>query len=511
MVIADRYELDHPIGKGGMGEVYAGHDRQLDRKIAIKFIGLAPGIPLDELERRFLREARIMARLDHPGAPAIYDAGAYDDPVTGHRRLFQVMQFVRGSSVSDLIAEIGPLPIGWAACIAAQVCAVLDAAHELSILHRDLKPGNLMICKDGSVKVLDFGLAVLDDPQFSRYTRTGQIVGTPPYMSPEQVQSWPLSPRSDLYALGCVLYEMLTGARVFPGPSEYQTLHQQVNDEPRPVALLRRDVPSPLNDLVLALLAKMPEDRPPDAGTVFAELSHFAAGAVPLPGFVGAHPTNSPLQRYARALATVSANEPSTGPEEPFDAIRPISVSELKAIRNQATSLAVESRYTRAVEILTEAVGPAERLLGAESADVLSLRLELADLLFEGGDYRRAACEYRHLGEIYRRLEGTGGAPLYHCRLREANCRAMGGETGVALKQLTALFEEQRGLHRDTDSQQVELRKQIGLLQLSAGDSEAAEQTLTALRSDIASVHGSHNPKLSEVSRVIDQIRSKES
>lgn len=215
MVIGDRYELDDlPLGQGGMGAVYGGHDRRLDRKVAVKFLRLPDG-PDEELQRRFIREARILAKLDHPGAPVLYDFGTYE------QRLFQVMQFIEGVTVADLLSEHGPLPVPWAAAIAAQACAVLTAAHELSICHRDLKPTNLMLCPDGSVKLLDFGLAMLREADVAgltaQFTRIGQILGTPAYMSPEQIQRGVAGPKSDLYSLGCVLHEMLTATSCSPG------------------------------------------------------------------------------------------------------------------------------------------------------------------------------------------------------------------------------------------------------------------------------------------------------
>ncbi|WP_068899122.1 serine/threonine-protein kinase [Planomonospora sphaerica] len=516
MVIADRYEVDHPVGKGGMGEVYSGHDRQLDRKVAIKFIRFTGGLPAEELERRFLREARIMARLDHPGTLAIYDAGSFDDPRSGERRLFEVMQFVRGSTIADLLAEIGPLPIGWVAGIGAQVCAVLQAAHDLSILHRDLKPSNLMICPDGNVKVLDFGLAVFTDPQFTRYTRSGQAMGTPHYMSPEQVRAQTLGPKSDLYALGCVMYEMLTAKHVFPGPSEYETLHQQVSDPPQAVSRVREGIPRELDRLLLGLLEKHPEDRPRDAREVFTTLSALTSGAVRLPDFVNPASAASPVRMYAQTLAALSSSGQSgaadpVGEYLPADDLRLTSVDDLRAVRAEAADLVREARYTQAVEVLTEAVGPAGRLLGPESGEVLSLRLELADILFEGGDYRPAASHYRALGDLYARRQAGGGESAFHCRLREARCRAMGGEIRVAIRQLTSLLEDQREAYGDAGLGHFELRRQIGLLQLDAGDNEEAERTLLELMSDIVRLYGADHPQATEIDRLVSAIHRKES
>ena len=297
MLVADRYELDElPLGRGGMGAVYAGHDRHLDRRVAVKFLHL-PGGPDDELEHRFIREARILARLEHPGAPVLYDFGVHD------QRLYQVMQFIDGVTVADLVSEHGPLPVPWAATITAQACAVLSAAHALAICHRDLKPTNLMLCPDGSVKVLDFGLAMLRDSDVARFTRAGQILGTPAYMAPEQIQRGVADPRSDLYALGCVLHEMLTGEPLFTGPTAYAVFERQVREAPPPVP----GAPPELAALLADLLAKDPADRPTDANTLYRRLAPHATGAAHLPGFLHPPTTPSPGRMYARVVGQILA------------------------------------------------------------------------------------------------------------------------------------------------------------------------------------------------------------
>ncbi len=290
MLIADRYELDElPLGQGGMGAVHGGHDKHLDRRVAVKFLHL-PGGPDDELERRFVREARILAKLEHPGAPVLYDFGMFE------RRLYQVMQFIDGVTVSDVVGEQGPLPVPWAAAIAAQACAVLAAAHGLGICHRDLKPTNLMLCPDGSVKVLDFGLAMLREADVVQFTRTGQILGTPAYMAPEQITGGVAEPRSDLYALGCVLHEMLTGRQLFTGPTAYVVFDKQVKAQPPSVS----GVPAELDELILRLLEKEPEKRPADANELYDRLQPFVAGLPMLPGFLTPPSIPSPGRMYAR-------------------------------------------------------------------------------------------------------------------------------------------------------------------------------------------------------------------
>jgi serine/threonine protein kinase len=284
LLIADRYEIDDlPVGRGGMGAVHHGVDTHLGRRVAVKFLHLPSGS--DEQRQRFVREARILARLEHPGSPILYDLGTHE------HRLFQVMQFVDGVTVADVVAEHGPLPPAWAAAIGAQAAAVLAAAHEVSIVHRDLTPSNLMLRPDGSVVVLDFGLAVLAGA--ARFTRMGQIFGTPSYMAPEQIQNGVADARTDLYALGCVLHELLTGVPLFGGRTAFAIFERQVREPPAPLP----GIPTALARLVHDLLAKDPAARPADAAVLHDRLAPFAVDLPPLPGFL--HRDPGPGQRYA--------------------------------------------------------------------------------------------------------------------------------------------------------------------------------------------------------------------
>ena len=223
--------------------------------------GHPPGVAADRLGRRlaarFRREARITARIEHPGVPAVFDADIDGD----HEQLYLVMQLVRGVPLGDLIEEEGPLPVATAVAVAAQICTVLSYAHAVPVIHRDLKPGNVMVAEDGSVKVLDFGIAAVLRTDTTRLTATGRRLGTCAYMPPEQVRGGVAGPASDLYSLGCMLYELLTGRRVFPGDSDYEVMDHHVRTAPRPVRDLRPTCP-PLDDLVLHLLAKNEGARP---------------------------------------------------------------------------------------------------------------------------------------------------------------------------------------------------------------------------------------------------------
>ncbi|HEX6497675.1 MAG TPA: serine/threonine-protein kinase [Micromonosporaceae bacterium] len=480
--ISDRYELDDlPIARGGMGEVWKGHDVKLDRKVAVKFIRFPQGEPDKELERRFRRESRIAARLEHPGVPAIYDVG-----IDGERP-YLVMQYIEGITVADLTAEHGPLPVGWAAAIAAQSCAVLSVAHRHSLVHRDFKPSNLMLDGDGTVKVLDFGLAVaLDATDASQITRTGQTVGTPAYMAPEQIRAGISRPATDLYALGCTLYEMLAGEPVFTGSTTYAVMNKQVDEQPRAIRSVRPDVPVELERLLLDLLRKDPEDRPRDADAVYERLLPFATGLSPLPGVLASPKVPSPVRMYARVVSRIYPGVDATADRRPRavaapgvhgvstgshvrDEVPKLSRGDLKRARGEAGHLIRQSRYSQAAEALAAVVEPASRIFGPTDTEVANVRLDLANVLFDGGDYRAAAPVYRDLAaDLVRSPRADSNEVVLHCRMREATCHALIGETKLALRQLGELVDYGRQ-HNIDDDQIRELRRQISLLRLAAG------------------------------------------
>ncbi len=508
MLINGRYELeDLPIGRGGMGEVYLGRDIKLDRAIAVKFIRFPDGSYDQDYIRRFVRESRITARLEHPGVPAVYDVGTHEN------RPFLVMQRIRGISVADLVAEQGPLPVGWATAIAAQVCAVLAVAHEASLVHRDLKPSNLMLEPDGGVKVLDFGLAVApDQPEFSRITVTGQPLGTPAYMAPEQIQAALTGPATDLYALGCTLHEMLTGERLFTGSTSYDVMSKQVSHPPAPVRGVRAEIPVGLERLLLDLLEKKPEDRPADAHVVYRRLTSFVTELRPLPGVLAPPGDPSPTRMYAAVLSRVFADAPaSRTPAPPTPESKPVSPAPPSAVdrgqvrraRSEARRLAGKARYAQAADVLADAVAATPQSAG--DTDAVGLRLDLADALFEGGDYRRAAPVYQALVAD---LADTGDEDLLlRCRLQEATCHALTGNTGQALRQLDDLLRDQRRIVGDDDPRTIDLRRQIGLLQLGTGESSAAQRTLRELWKDLNERHGPSHPMVREISDLLAVVR----
>jgi non-specific serine/threonine protein kinase len=255
-----QYRIESALGAGGMGEVYLARDTVLGRLVALKVIRSGE---LDNPDgvRRFVEEARAASALNHPNIATIHElreeAGVH----------FMVMEYVAGMTLSARLSS-GPLEPEDLVSIGSQIAQALHAAHSAGIIHRDIKPSNIIVMGRGHVKVLDFGLAKRTDGDHSvedqstwAATRTGQVLGTVPYMSPEQVLGRPLDHRSDLFSLGVVLYEMATGQRPFAGPTTFETLEQIVRENPRPVTSLNPRIRAALQDLILGCLEKRPEDR----------------------------------------------------------------------------------------------------------------------------------------------------------------------------------------------------------------------------------------------------------
>jgi len=268
--IAGRFRIEREIGTGGMGAVYLATHLDLERPVAVKIIRREFAGDADVTDR-FLREARTMAKLRHPNAAMIFDAGNLPDG-----RHFIVMEFVEGETLSQALAREGQFTFSKAVSIATQICDVLEEAHRLGIVHRDLKPSNILLGKRG-VCVLDFGVAkVLASSAESTATHastgSGQLVGTPRYMSPEQCLGQRVGARSDLYSLGVLVYEMLAGRPPFVDPLQSALLVKQATAPAPPLPRLRQDIPRSLALAVHSLLAKRPEDRPRTAAMAKALL-----------------------------------------------------------------------------------------------------------------------------------------------------------------------------------------------------------------------------------------------
>src|SRR6185312_14710530 len=229
--LGGRYELGHVLGRGGMAEVYIAHDTRLGRTVAVKTLRV--DLARDpSFQTRFRREAQSAASLNHPSIVAVYDTG--EDHSDGVVTPYIVMEHVEGRTLRDVLASEGRLLPQRALEITAQICAALEQAHRAGIVHRDIKPGNVMLTPSGEVKVMDFGIARAMTGSSSTMTQTAAVIGTAHYLSPEQARGEHVDARSDIYSTGCLLYELLTGGPPFSGDSAVAVAYQHVREDPVP-------------------------------------------------------------------------------------------------------------------------------------------------------------------------------------------------------------------------------------------------------------------------------------
>jgi serine/threonine-protein kinase len=270
-VYGGRYEVLGRAGAGGMAEVYRARDELLGRQVALKVLSERFAHDSSFVER-FRREAQSAANLSHPNIVSLYDYGSDDGAY------FIVMEFIEGQALSEIIATEAPLMPERAADIAADVAGALQRAHSAGLVHRDIKPANIMITSTGQTKVTDFGIARALGHGEQTMTQTGMVIGTASYLSPEQAQGKRVDARSDVYSLGCVLYEMLTGKVPFPGDTPLAVAYKHVRENAEPPSKLNPDVPAGLDAIVLKALAKNPDNRYEGAAEMREDLQRFLEG-----------------------------------------------------------------------------------------------------------------------------------------------------------------------------------------------------------------------------------------
>ncbi|MEV7022408.1 serine/threonine-protein kinase [Kitasatospora sp. NPDC093558] len=530
-VIAARYRLAEKIGHGGMGQVWGGYDERLDRPVAVKLLRtdhLLAADPTsvtsststtehrrhgDELRRRFLRECRITAALDHPGLVTVFDAGEDEG------ELYLVMQHVPGVSLADLIAEDAPFPIGRAVAVAAQLCAALAAVHAVPVVHRDLKPSNVMVRPDGRTILLDLGIATALDPGATRLTLTGVPIGSPSYMAPEQALATTTDSRSDLYALGCLLHEMLAGEEPFRAPTALGVLRRHVDDPPVPLRDLRPDVPQPLERLVLDLLAKQPADRPADARQVYGRLLPLLPAAEPAPQ-PGYGPLPDPTRPYrfphqpqpsavepARRLVAVPQT-PATPPPPPMPPVVPAvpvvaSAPDLGAECGRLSDLVDAGRHSEVLGLAARLLPRAEAELGDGAPLVRTIRTIYARTLLQEGHHAQALPEYRRLAAT---AEGGPYGPqgLDH-RYRAAICLDHLGQGAEAMAEYQSLLAT--AAHDPDPERAFDLRERIGLRLAATGDAENAWQWLLQLLFERERRDGPHHPAVRRLRHSLNTLQ----
>ncbi len=354
-----RFEISGVLGQGAMGSVYLAHDPHIERPVAIKTLrqealGSAQAA---EVESRFLREAKLAGRLQHPNVVTFYEVGE-DRGV-----FFIAMEYVDGESLTRWIASRREFSLSERVDVVRQVVLALEHAHGRGVLHRDVKPGNILLTRERRVKVADFGIGKLLTGT-GDLTRTGQMVGSPAYMSPEQICGEKLDGRSDFFSLGVVFYELLTGSRPFPGDSITTLVYQILHTEPRDPLELRSDLPASTREVFARLLAKSPERRPADAGEFLREIRKIetelsdaeqthALPAPPPPSAAGGIPPGvADLKVATAAVSPGAARLPPRG-------LRPASLFGAAALLIALAALIAIWRGTgRRVESVAPAVSP---------------------------------------------------------------------------------------------------------------------------------------------------------
>src|SRR5215210_4738430 len=277
-LLSDRYELGDTLGYGGMSEVHRGLDKRLGRDVAVKV--LRADLARDpQFQMRFRREAQNAAALNHPAIVAVYDTGEVQSDFG--QLPYIVMEYVDGQTLREIVKTSGPMSQQRVIEVMADVCAALDFSHKHNIIHRDVKPANIMINRSGAVKVMDFGIArALGEGQ--NVTQTAAVIGTAQYLSPEQARGEAVDARSDVYAAGCVLFELLTGDPPFTGDTPVAVAYQHVREDPRSPSEVNPQVTPALDAIVLKALSKNPINRYQSAAEMRADLVRVRSGQQPL-------------------------------------------------------------------------------------------------------------------------------------------------------------------------------------------------------------------------------------
>ncbi|MEU4280780.1 serine/threonine-protein kinase [Streptomyces tanashiensis] len=513
-VIGGRYELSTVIGQGGMGQVWTAYDGRLDRRVAVKLLRPAtmtgPATAAEELRRRFVRECRVTAQVDHPGLVTVHDAGSDGDD------LYLVMQYVEGADLADHLAEHDPYPWEWAVSVAAQLCAVLAAVHAVPIVHRDLKPRNVMIRPDGALTVLDLGVASVLDTDTTRLTQTGSPIGSPAYMAPEQAMGGAVGPSTDLYALGVLLHELLSGNVPFAGSTALGVLHRHLYEPPAPLRQLRPEVPEALEALVLRLLAKDPQARPSGAHEVYEHLLPLLpARGAPAGPMDPTRPFLRPHAPWPDRATPRAVHVPPVPPVPPARGADPrtdprVYAHEAPPARpdvatavDEVKRLLGEGSLAQAVDLLGSILPAAAAEHGERSPVVRILRKQYASTLMDDGQYRRALPELRRLAEDRGAEAGPADPQFLQFRYDAALCLEQVGETAAALAEFRAVLPYyERDLARAFD-----IRQRIGLLLLAAGEHAAGQDELQRLLFDAERAYGPYHPLPVDLRRALDHQR----
>ncbi|MBV9026841.1 MAG: protein kinase [Streptomycetaceae bacterium] len=532
-VIAGRYRLHTPIGAGGMGEVWQAYDERLDRRVAVKMVlaespappglqGAAYEETLQTRRARFVREVQITAALEHLGVPAVYDTGT--DPASG--RLFVVMQLLQGRELQTFIDESDytddPVDVSWAAALGAQIASVLDTVHQHNVVHRDIKPSNLMLTPGGVVKVLDFGVAALRGVgTLPRLTQAGMTVGTPPYMSPEQSLANAVGPAADVYALACVLYELLTGQTPFTADGSRSYAWHHVHTPPPPIRTLRPDIPADVEKLLLAMLTKESEQRMSAMDVYDALLPFVRTTSTPtalLSDDVGIDPRLPfvrPFGGRARPPAVASAYTPTlvlpipptapqlTGAEEQPSDPASLTEQEVDAVSELAARLAQEGQFTQAADALAEAT---VRISDPELRE--GIQFALAQVKFLGGRHHEALTLFEPLARTYTDRYGNYDEQAQLCWYYAAQCWMELGESTAAIQAFDHYIQTKPNSDdEDAVNRHLDALSRLMSLYAATENLPAALESGKRLRAETSRLRGGDWPGLTQIDAYLDRIR----
>jgi eukaryotic-like serine/threonine-protein kinase len=443
-VLEDRYELVGLIGKGGMAEVWEARDRHGQRRVAMKFLRPDQDLTgtgeedqwfaaLAELRGRFRREAALLGSLQHPGIPELLAQGTHGpDP-------YIVMRLVDGVSLYRFLERQTPT-IGAAAAIVAQAADALAHVHAIPVVHRDIKPYNLLVAADGTVALIDFGIAKPVGTQVTPYTRHGSTVGSRGYQAPEQLLERQVTPRTDLYALGCVLYELLAGQPPFTGD---RLADQHLHEAPLPIQVHAPRVPAELADLTLQLLAKEPERRPASAEAVRDVLSRYLPGSgdpEPSPRFVP-----DPTRPFREPARTPPAGVPPSATPTARSRRKAswLSRRDVEAALQAAKGELETGHIGDAAERLIELAPEAQRQWGRRDPLARAVRARAADCLRLTGDCGRARIQYQELAEMAKGSDDPiDRADLAEGLLGAAECKIPFGDLAPAADAIAYVIRE---------------------------------------------------------------------
>ncbi|OKI15547.1 serine/threonine protein kinase [Saccharothrix sp. CB00851] len=503
--------MDGLLGRGGMSEVFHGYDERLDRRVAIKLLrppGPVPTAPdspeaaeiLDALDRdrkRFLREIRTTAQLEHPGTPAVYDTGV-DEMPDGSTQLWLVMQLLRGSTLEATLdhTDFGTEPpsVAWASAIGAQVAAVLADVHRFDIVHRDIKPGNVMLIDGGLVKVLDFGIAILRGAgALPRLTQVDRTVGTPPYMSPEQNLGHAVTSASDIYSLGCLLFEMLTGDVPFHGSTDLPLRLRHLHAPAPSVRARRAAVPNMIDDLVTSMLAKDASARP-TATAVYEVLVPYATD-------VRDHDTGGdrdPTRPFRRPLLAPAGKRSAAGNR------RPLTDAEFAQLNANVEVLVKHNRPSQAISLLDDAL---ERS-AADRPLALRLREILAATTFFAGHYSRAAPLFEEVGREYRGFRKPSDPAVLDAAYHAGHAYAEIGKPHKALPQLR-FYVQNADVSGDGDTAEKVLDSRFVIAHMLATDGrhEEALEELESVRLPVIDAFGLDSTRVRSLDKQISRLK----